>query len=100
MVTDHKWLVGDEAWRQAGCVVYMGERKVPRVDHDMGARYLGVNLEGAGRWSELVTLLGGVMLNALTDIGPARIPPSLARYIWRCPASKVKLGGASARNST
>jgi hypothetical protein len=80
---DAQWLVGDEAWRQAGCMVSMGGLEIPRVDHDVGTRYLGVRVDGAGRWSDQLVGQEKALQQALMDMGRARIPPSLAKYIWR-----------------
>ncbi len=63
--------MGEQDWQDLK--VYIGEQLIPRVEHDVGTRYLGVRIDAVGDWGYQLEVQEDVLKQALATMGPARI---------------------------
>jgi hypothetical protein len=78
--------------------VSMDGVRVPQVDHDVGFRYLGVWLDGAGDWGEESARIKDIISSFCCTVEQLRVPAGVVLYLYKAvltPRVMYKLALAS-----
>lgn len=66
-----------------GVGVSMGGVRVPQVDYDVGFRYLGVWVDGAGDWGEEQARIEEIISGFCCTLEQLRVPAGVALYLYK-----------------
>ncbi|MFZ9959842.1 MAG: RNA-directed DNA polymerase, partial [Candidatus Limnocylindrus sp.] len=63
--------------------VYMGGIRLPQVDYDVGFRYLGVWIDGAGDWGEEQARVEEIIHGFCCTVEQLRVPSGVVLYLYK-----------------